>query len=87
MYIRPYFHEFATSVRWLSYVDIAWLVGLQYGSHRTCLSSLSHSIDVGSGIEPSISCVDDVGGAAVDKLDNEDIVDKPGTMYSNLFYL
>ena len=45
------YHEFSTFVRRLSYVDIAWLVGLvnsssseiseEYGSHRACLSTLS----------------------------------------------
>ena len=45
------YHEFSTFVRWLSYVDIAWLVGLvnsssseiseEYGSPRACLSTLS----------------------------------------------
>ena len=40
-------HEFSTTVRWLSHVDIAWLVGLRHGSLRTCLSSLSHSFDAG----------------------------------------
>ena len=78
-------HEFSTSVRWLSYVDIAWLVGLRHGSPRTCLSSLSDSIDAGSGIEPSISCVD-VGGVGVDKLDNEDVVDEPGTMLATCLW-
>ena len=37
----------------------------------------SHSIDAGSGIEHSTSCADDVGGVGVDKLDKEEIVDKP----------
>ena len=50
-------HEFSTFVRWLSHVDIAWLVGLHYGSPRNCLSSLSHSIDAGSGIEPLASAL------------------------------
>ena len=37
----------------------------------------SHSIDAGSGIESSTSCADDVGGVGVDKLEKEEIVDKP----------
>ena len=78
-------HEFSTAVRWLSYVDISWLVGLQYGSRLTSLSSLSHSIDAGSGIEPLTSNVDDVGNVGVDKLDNEDIVDKPSTIIATCF--
>ena len=49
------------------------------------LSSLSHSIDAGSGIGPSISCVDDVGGVGVDKLDKEEVVDKPGTIVATRF--
>ena len=78
-------HEFSTSVRSLSHVDIAWLVGLQYGSLCTCLSSPSHSINAGSGIEPLTSCVDDVGGVGLDKLDKEEVVDKPGTFIAICF--
>ena len=36
-------------------------------------------------MEPLISCVDDVGSEWVDKLDNEDIVDKPGTIFATWF--
>ena len=51
----------------------------------TSLSSLSHSIDAGSGIEPLTSNVDDVRNVGVDKLDNEDIVDKPSTIIATCF--
>ena len=78
-------HEFSTAVRWLSNDDISWIVGVQYGSPHTSLSSLSHSIDAGSGIEPLTSNVDDVGNVGVDKLDNEDIVDKPSTTIATCF--
>ena len=44
---------------------------------RATLSSLSHPIDAGLGIEPSISCVDGVGDVRVDELDGEEVVDKP----------
>ena len=54
--------------------DFDWVVFL-----RASLSSLSHSIDAGLGIEPSISCVDNVGVVGVDELDGEGSVVKPGT--------
>ena len=78
-------HELSTLVRWLSYVDIAWLVGLRDASLRACSSALSHSINAGIGVEPVLSCGDDVGGDVPDKLDEQEIVDKPGTTIATGF--
>ena len=61
-------HELSTSVRWLSDVDIAWLIGLRDGSLRACSSALS--------------CGNDVGSDVPDELDKEDVVDKPGTIFA-----
>ena len=71
-------HELSTFVRWLSYVHIAWLVGLRDGSLRACSSALSHSINAGIGVEPVLSCGNDVGGDVPDELDEQKVVDKPG---------
>ena len=78
-------HELSTFVRWLSYVDIAWLVGLRDGSLRACSSALSHSINAGIGVEPVLSCGDDVGGDVPDELDEQKVVDKPGTTIATGF--
>ena len=80
-------HEFSTVVRWLSYVDIAWLVVLRDGSLRVCSSALSHSINAGIGVEPVLSCGNDVGGDVPDELDEQEVVDKPGTTIATGFYL
>ena len=50
-------HELSTFVRWLSHVDIAWLVGLRDGFLRACSSALSDSINAGIGVEPVLSAV------------------------------
>ena len=51
-----------------------------FGFRLDCVSLvLAHSIDAGLGIQPSISCVDDVGVVGVDELDGEGSVVKPGT--------
>ena len=49
------------------------------GFLRPCSSALSLAIDAGTGVEPVLSCGNDVGGVEPDKLDEEDVVDKPGT--------
>ena len=46
---------------------------------RASLFSLSHRCDAGLGIEPSISCDDDVGVVGVHELDGEEPVVKLGT--------
>ena len=61
-----------------------WLV-YATGLLRTCSSALSHSIDAGIGVEPVLSCGNDVGGVVPDELDKEDVVDKPGTTIANGF--
>ena len=78
-------HELSTFVRWLSYVDTAWLVGLRDVSLRACSSALSHSIDAGIGVEPVLSCGNDVGGDVPDELDEQEVVDKPGTTIATGF--
>ena len=78
-------HELSTFVRWLSYVDIAWLVGLRDGSLRACSSALSDSINAGIGVEPVLSCGNDVGGDVPDELDEQKVVDKPGTTIATGF--
>ena len=52
---------------------------------RASLPSLSHLGDAGLGIEPSISCVDDVGVVGVDEIDGEEPVVKPGTTIGTCF--
>ena len=79
--------ELSTIVRWLSYVDIAWLVGLRDGSHRACSSALSHSINAGIGVEPVLSCGNDVGSDVPDELDEQEVVDKSRDHDSKWFYL
>ena len=39
----------------------------------------------GIGVEPVLSCGNDVGGDVPDELDKEDVVDKPGTTIANGF--
>ena len=55
------------------------MAGLRDGSPRACSSTLSHSINEESLVEPVLSCGNDVGGDVPDELDKEDVVDKPGT--------
>ena len=50
-------------------LGLGTLIGLCSGFLRASLSSLSHSTGAGLGSEPSISCVDDVGGVGADELD------------------
>ena len=45
---------------------------------RTYSSALSHSTDSGIGVDPVLSC-ENVGDDESDALDEEDVVDKPGT--------
>ena len=45
---------------------------------RVCSSALSLSTDAGIGVEPVLSCGNDVGGVERYELD-EEVVDKPGT--------
>ena len=78
-------HEFSTFVRWLSYVDIAWLVVLRDGSLRVWSSALSHSMNAGIGVEPVPSCGNDVGGDVPDELDEQEVVDKPRTTIATGF--
>ena len=78
-------HELSTFVRWLSHVDIAWVVGLRDGSLRACSSALSDSIDAGIGVEPVLFCGDDVGRDVRDEHDEQEVVDKPGTTIATVF--
>ena len=78
-------HELSTFVRWLSYVDTAWLDGLRDGSLRACSSALSHSINAGIGVEPAFSCGNDVGGDVPDELDEQEVVDHPRTTIATGF--
>ena len=39
--------------------------------------SISHSIKAGIGVEPVLSCGNDVGGDVPDELDEQKVVDKP----------
>ena len=59
-----------SSASWSTFLlGLGILIGLCNGFLRASLSSLSHSTGAGLGIEPSISCVDDVGGVGADELD------------------
>ena len=50
-------------------------VGLDDGLPRFCSSALSHSISAGIGVEPVLSCGNDVGDVEPDELDEEEVVD------------
>ena len=54
-----------------------FLAGSGTGFHRSRSSALSLSIDAGIGVEPFLSCCNDVGVA--DELDEEEAVDRPWT--------
>ena len=59
------------------------LVGSGTGFPRSRTSALSLSTDGEIGIEPVLSCGNDVGVA--DELDEEEAVDKPGTTTGTYF--
>ena len=61
-----------------------WL-GYTTGLTRACSSALLHSITAGIGVEPVLSCGNDVGGHVPDELDKEDVVEKPGTTIATVF--
>ena len=54
-----------------------FLAGSRTGFHRSRSSALSLSTDTGIGVEPELSCGNDVGVA--DELEKEGAVDRPKT--------
>ena len=61
----------------LIFIGFEFLAGSGTVFLRSRSSALSLSTDAGKGIEPRLSCGNDVGVA--DELDEEEAIDRPGT--------